>query len=154
MKVITAKEGCVLRDFAHSQKDNKDISIFPESGLSPNEQASFLKDNAGKFTSVITFSPFIVSDASDLHVLDDKHANVQMGSSINKVTMQLWRRETIGDIAKDALQVLRTQSEKACTESELNNIITQCYELGDSVERVLFIHHLIEKIDIVKAQRL
>ena len=142
MRVVTAKSWQALRDFAKTITGNRRISIFPEHGLSPNEQAAFLKQNEGRFTSVITFSPFIVSDAKDLHILDSD-TEVKMGSSINKVTLTLWRRETIGDLAKDKLTRLRAKSQNA-TVQELDGIIKESYELGDSVERVLFIRTMLD----------
>jgi hypothetical protein len=143
MRVVTAKEGKTLRDFAKSVENNNLIAIFPEHGLSPNEQAAWLKENEGRFISVITFSPFIVSDAQDLHVMDSD-VNIDMGSSVNKVTLVLWRSETIGDVAKDKLKQLRDKSEKANKE-DLQAIIDEAYELGDSVERVLFIKTIMDK---------
>lgn len=71
-----------------------------------------------------------------------------MGSSINKVTLTLWRRETIGDLAKDELTRLRAKSQNA-TLKELDGIIKESYELGDSVERVLFIKTILDRQDVM-----
>jgi hypothetical protein len=74
----------------------------------------------------------------------DSDVNIDMGSSVNKVTLVLWRSETIGDVAKDKLKQLRDKSEKANKE-DLQAIIDEAYELGDSVERVLFIKTIMDK---------
>jgi hypothetical protein len=82
-----------------------------------------------------------------LHILDSD-AEIEMGSSINKVTLTLWRRETIGDLAKDELTRLRAKSQNA-TLKELDGIIKESYELGDSVERVLFIKTILDRQDVM-----
>ena len=58
--------------------------------------------HGGDFEEVITLSPFIISEAANgqLVVLgpdqDAEHVMLRHGDSVNKVTMSLWRRETIG----------------------------------------------------------
>lgn len=147
MRVVTAKKDQVLRDFAESVKGNNHIAIFPERGLSPDEQAAFLKNNTGNYKAVITFSPYIVSDADDSHVLDvNGHTEIDMGCSINKVNLSLWRRETIGDIAQDKLDELRKLRDVTPKEL-LQGIIDEAYKLGDSVERVLFVHSVLNRMD-------
>lgn len=105
-----------------------------------------MKNNTGNYKTVITFSPYIVSDADDLHVLDvNEHTEIDMGCSINKVNLSLWRRESIGDIAQDKLDELRKLRDVTPKEL-LQGIIDEAYKLGDSVERVLFVHSVLNRM--------
>ena len=145
MKVITAKDGHKLRALAKSLEGNKHIAIFPENGLSPEEQAHFLKDNMGKYESVITFSAFIISDAEEVSVIDDPEIRIVKGCSVNFVTMQLWRRETVGELALAEFNRLKAELERVEDYDDLQSLIKEAYRLGDSVERVLYINEVIHK---------
>ncbi len=147
MIVVTARNGAALRELAKQAEGNKHIAIFPESGLSPTEQAGFLKANANSYTTVITFSPFIISDAEEVNVIDDKEIDIEMGSSVNKIVLHLWRKETIGDIALTKIKALREQLDVAQTKDDIDLIITDAYELGDSIERLLFIKTALDKLE-------
>lgn len=149
MIVITARNGKTLRQLAKQAEGNKHIAIFPEAGLSPTEQAAFLKTNANSYTSVITFSPFIISDAEEVNILDDNDLEIEMGSSVNKIILCLWRKETIGDIGLSKIKALRNQLDVAQTKDTIDLIITQAYELGDSIERMFFIKTALDKQDSI-----
>jgi hypothetical protein len=149
MKVITAKSGPILRKYAEQFKGNAQVSIFPECGLSPSEQAFYLKECGAGLSLIITFSPYIISDSDNVHVID-LDIETQMGASINKISMMIWRRETIGELANDKLMMLRA-SIKTANKEQIEAIINQAYELGDSVERTLFISYAIRIMDELDA---
>ena len=148
MKVTTALNGTRLRDYAQGHVDNPRVSIFPEAGLSPDEQAAFLLERGDEFDEIITFSPFILSDTPQeaLNVLDDEQGvfveNHRQGASVNKITMN-WRRETIGEIAKQHFDALR---EKALGDEtpDYEALMRQAYDMGDSVEQTLLINTLMD----------
>jgi len=153
MFVITAHDGKLLREFADTMKGKDDIAVFPEAGLSPNEQAAFIKDNAGKFKTVITFSPFIISDADKVDVIDAAGgpSSDLKAASANKITMKLWRKETISDIAMDNLKGYYEQIRQAETLASLEDLDNSIYNtLGDSVERVLLLNSLYSREDELK----
>lgn len=148
MMVITAQNGDKLREFASQAEGDKNIAIFPESGLSAQEQAAFLKKNADRFTSVITFSPYIISDAAKVKVIDDHEHEIDIrhGSSVNDINLKLWRIETIGDIALDRFQDLEIKLDKANSEREVQNVINTTFkQLGDSIERSFFLQKAASK---------
>lgn len=145
MKVITATSGKVLRDYANDfllkKATNERVAVFPEAGLDANEQAAFVLENKDKFDVVITLSPFIISDSKNLTVLGELGSKPKFGDSVNKVTMNLWRRETVGDIAKQKVEEFRSMQPS-------DDLIGDIYnELGDSVERVLLINVVMDGIE-------
>lgn len=145
MKVITATNGKVLRDYANDfllkKATTERVAVFPEAGLDANEQAAFVLENNNKYDVVFTLSPFIISDAKNLTVLGELDSKPKFGDSVNKVTMNLWRRETVGDIAKQKVEDFRTMQPSDDLISDIYN------ELGDSVERVLLINVVMDGID-------
>jgi len=150
--IITARDGKTLRDYAASRSGNPRTAIFPEMGLSPDEQAAFLEEHGGEYDEVITFSAFIVSDASpgSLQVLGEDPADVPLkqGDSVNKITMKLWRSDTIGNRGQAILDDARNRLGLADDRRSVEKIIHSVYEsLGDSVERVLFIRTAMSKAD-------
>jgi hypothetical protein len=150
--VTTAKDGQTLRDYANLIKHDKNVIIFPESGLSANEQTAFMLSTGDKYTEVVTFSSFIISDAAEdqLKILDDEsfQCPVHHGDSINKVTMGIWRRETIGDSALEKLTEARTKLNSANSEVAINKIIKSLSrQLSDSVEKMFFLKVAYDKID-------
>jgi hypothetical protein len=91
-----------------------------------------------KYDITYTLSPFIISDAKNLTILGNIEEKPNFGDSINKITMRLWRNQTIGDLALDKIEELRS-----ITPSD--ELIKTIYkEVGDSVERVLFIQTILD----------
>lgn len=147
MKVITARNGKALRNLASKFSKMKHIATFPEMGLTAAEQANFIKNNRGNYESIITLSPFIISDAHTVNVIDDPNISIEMGSSVNKITMMLWRKETIGEIGVSTINQLKERLKDAKSGEEIGAIIDDAYTLGDSIERTMFIHSAITKQD-------
>jgi hypothetical protein len=139
MKVITAEDGKTLRDFAlENRKDH--VAVFPECGLNAEEQANWLLQNKDRFDMVITFSPFIVSDAlpQDLTVLDRVYQHTQ-GNSVNKITMNLWRSQTVGAIISQEIDKLKDQVSLIKTQEDIDALLSKTDHLGDSVEKHLLL---------------
>lgn len=147
-QIYTATSGQVIRDFAASHAKTDRVSIFPESGRTASEQAAFLKENANNFDVIITLSPFIVSDSEreNLHILDLDRHNIKQGDSINKVTMNLWHRRTVGDIVDDKIDAIRNEFKDSENVDQLNSLTDRLYELGDSIERHCMVTEVIRKI--------
>ena len=157
--ITTAKDGQTLRDYATSIKHDKNVLIFPESGLSANEQAAFLLSIGDKYSEVVTFSSFIISDAAEdqLKILDDKsfQCPVNHGDSVNKITMALGRRQTIGDSALATLAQASTKIVTANRTVDIDNIIKSISnKLGDSVEKMFFLKDAYAKIDRLNLEKL
>lgn len=148
-KIITAMEGETLRDYAKSKDGENRVAIFPEAGLSASEQAAFLLTSGDDFDEVITFSPFIISDAvaGSLMVLDsDSDVSLKLGDSISRISMKLGYPETIGGIALSVIKEAREQLESATSAEEITGLISDInHTLGDSVEKVLFVKVALEK---------
>jgi hypothetical protein len=150
--IITAHDGDKLREYAKLYRNNKNVLTFPEYGLSANEQANIVKSVGNDHEKIITFSSFIISDAEEgkLIIIDnDEHqCPINHGDSINKITMALGRKETIGNMALSKLKAAREQVETASTKEDILNIITHISrDIGDSIEKMLFIKTAYSKID-------
>jgi len=143
MKVVTAERGKALRDYAKKFTGVERVAIFPESGLSPNEQALFIKARGSDFDIIITFSAFIISDADEVEIIDCEK-KIKAGSSINQITMSLWRSQTVGELVKDKFTSLRQVANNGKQE-QIDCAIDQAYQLGDSIERTLFISFALSK---------
>jgi len=152
MKVVTAKSGKVLREYAASKTNVDRVVIFPENGLDPNEEAAFITENAGKFDEIITFSPFILSDMlpENIVVLDFDGTELyddtiyRQGCSVNWITMTLWRASTTGDVAIKHFDDIRETFNASGNSNELvDELCKKANKMGDSVEKTLLIHMLL-----------
>jgi len=137
MEIITATTGKLLREHIKGIRVTNRIAIFPESGLDANEQAAFVKENIRDYDVVFTLSPFIISDAPSLTVLGEVETKPKFGDSVNSVVMHLWRSQTIGDLALEKIDELRTHP---VTDELIENIYK---EVGDSIERVFLLNEKI-----------
>jgi restriction system-associated AAA family ATPase len=139
----------------------------PETHLNPDWRASYIStlrdaleaDSATKNVMrevlLTSHSPFIISDCRQDNVLVfDKNwdgkvewefANFNtFGASANAITIKVFgRRETIGDYALDKLKELRQRLQGDESPDMLIDEVGK--ELGDSVEKVLFINQALEK---------
>jgi len=147
MKVITAISGKNLREYADNRDAHPDsrVAIFPECSLDPNEQAAWLLENQDRFDEVITFSPFIISDATrdELVILDgeDDYFHHQ-GDSVNKITMCLHgRRETVGDRVTNYFKNIHEEWYNGG--SNIDELMKKADKMGDSVEKILLIKTLM-----------
>lgn len=146
-QVITARSGATLRDYATSFQNTPGVLIFPESGLDANEQAAVLKTLSADIHTIITLSPWIISDAHRLQVLDDQSINLAFGSSVNKVSMQLWRGTTIAVRTAELIE----QFSRTPPSDELVSKIYR--ELGDSVDRTLLLNSVVRQMQKVHSSK-
>ena len=139
----------------------------PETHLNPDWRASYIStlraaleaDSATKKVMrevlLTSHSPFIISDCRQDNVLvfeKNQDGKVEwdfakfntFGASANAITIKVFgRRETIGDYALDKLKELRQRLQS--DESPETLIAEAGRELGDSVEKVLFINQAFDK---------
>ncbi len=160
MEIITAINGQALRDFAKnlSSDGRLRISLFPETQLSPAEQASWVMKNQDKFDIVITFSSFIISDAENVKILDfhpsNSDSHPKHGDSVNKIVMRLWTSSTIGDIAAKKINDLRIRMENTDDPEVLKTLIEDAYNtVGDSIEKVLFVKTVMDKMTKIENEK-
>ena len=149
-------------------KDESNLFLLdePETHFNPDWRARFISrlrdcfrhEQAGSTMRemlITTHSPFLVSDSRPENVMlfekepDTGHVKVTQpdfntfGASINKITMALFGQvETIGDYAKQKIDELEKRLEQGDDQDE---IITDANrELGDSVEKVLFVNKVLK----------
>lgn len=153
LMITTAFDGPALREYAATKAGNKRIAIFPETGLSANEQAGFILEHGASYDEIVTFSTFIISDAQNgsLNILGNHRADgcsIRHGDSVNKVCMNLGRRSTIGDIAQAKIdQAYAVVRETKCPVQISSSIDSISHELGDSTEKILFLKFAYNKAD-------
>jgi restriction system-associated AAA family ATPase len=139
----------------------------PETHLNPDWRASYIStlraaleaDAATKHVMrevlLTSHSPFIVSDCQKENVLvfeKDKNGKVEwhnpdfntFGASVNAITIKVFgKKETIGDYGLGRLHDLRNRLESGDPPDTL--IAEAGKELGDSVEKVLFVNQALDK---------
>jgi restriction system-associated AAA family ATPase len=104
---------------------------------------------------ITSHSPFIVSDTKEDNVfifekdtkgiVHCKKADFNtFGASVNKITMKVFdKKETIGDVAKDKLAEYK---KRLNADEDIDTIIHDIdFELGESVEKILFMKMLFDK---------
>ena len=135
----------------------------PETHFNPDWRAKYISilkkcfegDKQTPEVLISSHSPFIVSDTKEDNVLifekdenglvDCKKADFNtFGASVNKITMSVFgKKDTIGDVAKDKLQEYKNRLE---ANEDIDTIIHDVdLELGESVEKVLFMKMLFDK---------
>jgi restriction system-associated AAA family ATPase len=139
----------------------------PETHLNPDWRASYistlraaLEANAGtkdvmREVLLTSHSPFIISDCKQENVLvfeKDQTGKVEwhypnfntFGASANAITMKVFgRKETIGDFALERLEDFQKRLDLDENPETLIDEVSK--ELGDSMERVLFINQALDK---------
>jgi restriction system-associated AAA family ATPase len=139
----------------------------PETHLNPDWRASYVSTlraaleadaatkNVMREVLLTSHSPFIISDCQTENVLvfeKDKDGKVEwynpefntFGASVNAITIKVFgRKETIGDYALSKLEALKQQLDDGISPDTL--IDKAGKELGDSVEKVLFINQALDK---------
>lgn len=157
-KVTTAANAQTLRDYAATKRHCSAVAIFPESGCSAAEQADFIRTLKSDIEEVITFSPFIISDAPPgcLHVLDlsDSQHGIKQADSVNRITMRLWRKSTIGAMGDTAIEAIRTQVNETSDVAQLEALADRLSELGDSVERHILLTAIYRKSDQCREEKI
>jgi restriction system-associated AAA family ATPase len=139
----------------------------PETHLNPDWRASYIStlraaleanaETKGLMREVLltSHSPFIISDCKQENVLvfeRDQSGQVEwhypnfntFGASANAITMKVFgRKETIGDFALETLEGFQKRLDSDESPDALIDEVSQ--ELGDSMERTLFINKALDK---------
>jgi len=137
----------------------------PETHFNPDWRAKFISRlrecfQIGKAQTtmreilITTHTPFLISDSKQEYVLlfdKDLRSNKvavsrpdfnTLGASINKITIEAFKkRETISGYAEQKLNELKKRFEDGADGEEIINEANKM--LGDSVEKVLFINHVL-----------
>lgn len=141
----------------------------PETHFNPDWRASFIsrlrqglkgaREFVGQEMLITTHSPFLISDSKPNKVLvfekDKGSGNVTikhpeyntLGASINKITMNTFgKRETVGGIAEALLDGFKERFDAG--QEDLSALVDEIgAELGDSVEKILLIKAIQDKLD-------
>lgn len=141
----------------------------PETHFNPDWRASFIsrlrqglsstRVNAIQEMLITTHSPFLISDSKPSKVLvfekDPNSGNViikhpefnTLGASINKITMNTFgKRETVGGIAEALLDGFKERFDAG--QEDLSALVDEIgAELGDSVEKILLIKAIEDKLE-------
>lgn len=138
----------------------------PETHFNPDWKAKFItsirhcfsleKSSTMREMLITTHSPYLVSDSESkyVHVFtkDNETKKVAcsfpefqtLGTSVNTITIRIYDKpDTIGEFAKRRIADLGTEFEKAEDKKGFLKKIQN--EIGESVERVLFINDLLDK---------
>jgi len=161
-------------------KDTRSLFLLdePETHFNPDWKAKYISSIRNSFKKeeldstqtmremlITTHSPFLISDSEMQYVLlfdkDEETRKVKevihpefqtFGTSVNKIGIRLFKMpNTIGEFAQKRLQefrelnsVIRKNSEKEYLIQQLKN------ELGESVERTLLIHEILDSMDDIE----
>jgi restriction system-associated AAA family ATPase len=139
----------------------------PETHFNPDWRADFISRlreclpgdaDCAQEMLITTHTPFLISDSKPDKVLvfnkDNTNRMVEvrnpeyntLGASINKITMNTFsKRETIGSHAQSLLSGFRVRFESGEDSAGLIDEIDR--ELGDSVEKILLINTILEKVE-------
>lgn len=157
-------------------KDTRSLFLLdePETHFNPDWKAKFIssirlcfQQEEGDFSMremlITSHSPFLISDSKSEYVLiferDPVSGKVRevrrpdrfqtFGSSVNKIAIRIYKMpNTIGEYAQKRLNEYKAAFESMSSAEQLENLLdTLQSELGESVETVLFINKIIQKID-------
>ncbi len=140
----------------------------PETHFNPDWKAKFItnvrhcfaKDGADTMREMLitTHSPYLVSDSESkyVHIFtknpETKEVSCRFpdfqtfGSSVNKITIKVYDKpDTIGAYARSRIAELRSEHESTEDKEALLKKVES--EIGDSVERVLFINEILDQIE-------
>lgn len=161
-------------------KDTRTLFLFdePETHFNPDWKAKFISSIRNCFSKeegdsnetmremlITTHSPFLISDSKSdyVHIFkknqktgkveDVKHPEFQtFGSSINKIGIRIFEMpNTIGEYAQQSLEVFRKEFELLEHPKQMEDLIIRINkELGESVERILLVNEIINKIESSK----
>lgn len=139
----------------------------PETHFNPDWKAKFISNlrhcfshssNVMREMLITTHSPFLVSDTESKYVhifeKDSESKKVSnrfpdfktLGSSVNKITIKVYNKpETIGAYANSKIEEFRKELENTEDKEAVLNRVKN--EIGESVERVLFINEILDQIE-------
>jgi len=149
-----------LERWHESHKES--VIPFPENNHGIAYQSAYVKklvserkrDNDNRRRVIFTRAPFIITDF-DCHAVFIVEGNKistpeyqTFGSSANRITMKMFQhRNTIGDLASTKLKRDLGRAEKMTIE-QINKLIDSLSNsYGDSVEKIIAINNLLNKID-------
>lgn len=141
----------------------------PDTHFNPDWRASFITrlreslegvEGVSQEMLITTHSPFLISDSPPGRVLvfdrnpDEGKIKIKapgyntLGASINRITMSeiFGKRETIGGHAESILKKFRARFEQGEISDKLVDDIHR--ELGDSVEKILLIKAILDKVQL------
>lgn len=157
-------------------RDKKALFLLdePETHFNPDWKAKFISSLRHCLPStdkmekpimremlITSHSPFLISDSHTEYVLffeKDKKTNkvnkverpdfITFGSSVNKIAIRIYSMaNTIGEYAAVRLKELEEELPNLNEKTELEDLIRRTQkELGESVERTLFVNQVFEKI--------
>lgn len=139
----------------------------PETHFNPDWKAKFISNLRHCFSRsshvmremlITTHSPYLVSDSESKYVhifekdqdtkkVSNRFPDFQtLGSSVNKITIKVYNKpDTIGAYAKGKIEEFRKELE---TSEDKEAVLKRVkIEIGESVERVLFINEILDQID-------
>lgn len=155
-------------------KDTNSLFLLdePETHFNPDWRAQFISRLRDCFKTanpkvqreilISTHTPFLISDSTPEQVLVfDKSDGIvsvnrpdynTLGASINKITMKTFRkRETIGGFAQQKMATFKQRFEDMKTtgsETDKQELIDEInLQLGDSVEKILFIKTILDSME-------
>ena len=162
-------------------KDTRSLFLLdePETHFNPDWKAKYISSIRNSFNKeeldsaqtmremlITTHSPFLISDSEMQYVLlfdKDEHTNKvkealrpefqTFGTSVNKIGIRLFKMpNTIGEFAQKKITEFRGKSSNIRSNEEKEELIKSIKgELGESVERALLIHEIIESQNPDKA---
>jgi restriction system-associated AAA family ATPase len=139
----------------------------PETHFNPDWKAKFISNLRHCFSHssgvmremlITTHSPYLVSDSESKYVhifekdqdskkVSNRFPDFQtLGSSVNKITIKVYNKpDTIGAYANSKIEEFRKELETAEDKDAVLKRVK--IEIGESVERVLFINEILDQID-------
>lgn len=140
----------------------------PETHFNPDWRSSFISrlqqglrgiEGVSQEMLITTHSPFLISDSKPDKVLvfaKDKNSGAisirhpeynTLGASINKITMNTFgKRETIGGVAEELLEGFKQRFDAG--QDDLSKLVDEIEaELGDSVEKILLLKAIQDKVE-------
>ena len=152
-------------------KDTKSLFLLdePETHFNPDWKAKFISSIRDAFSFekedskktirdmlVTTHSPFLISDSTSDYVLVFKKGEEvkrppfqTFGTSINKIGIRIFEMpNTVGEYAQEKIKFFEKLINEFSKKEEYENLITEINaELGESVEKILLINKVIDKIE-------
>ncbi|MGB1017779.1 MAG: restriction system-associated AAA family ATPase [Chitinophagales bacterium] len=157
-------------------KDTRSLFLLdePETHFNPDWKAKFISSLRNSFNKekkdteetmremiITTHSPYLISDSDSKYVFEIKkdeetkkidnpqHPNFQtFGTSVNKIGIRIFDMpNTIGEYAQKRLQEFYAELELLKTKADMEKLISKVKEeMGDSVERLIFVNKVFDKM--------
>lgn len=152
-------------------KDTKSLFLLdePETHFNPDWKAKFISSIRDAFSLekedskktirdmlVTTHSPFLISDCTSDYVLIFKKGEKvkrppfqTFGTSINKIGIRIFEMpNTVGEYAQERIKIFEEKINELSTKEDYENLITEINaQIGESVEKILLINKVLDKIE-------